>query len=265
MRIILGLSLLLKASLLLGQGPISGFLPGKKHTDFAINYGFESYDTYKFGGEARAADVDTKSWSLYIERGVSDSSSLVFTVPYMMIDAENKGIQDAILAFKFRNSYKQKERMQRSLLTSVGISTPLSAYPIETENPIGIRATVFQGRFLGQYQWWSGVFFHLQSGFDFRIIPDAQTSIPVVARIGWAGRHLYLEAWSEWQHAFKAGVDQQIGAGSGSDWWRIGGTIYYPISPSFGVFVGGAQFIRGRNIGLASRLNFGMVYKAGNG
>ncbi len=243
------------------QGPISGFMSGRGHTDFALNYGYESYNTYKFGDDAQNIETITRSLSLFIEKGLTDTMSLVFTVPYLVVDSDNRGVQDGILALKYRNSYKRALHSQRSYITSVGLSTPLSGYPTDTERPIGVRATVFQGRFLGQFQWDSGLFLHLQSGFDFRISPDAQTALPIVARIGWAGRRIYLETWWELQHAFNSGVDQQIAGGAGSSWRRIGGTFYYALHPKFGVLIGGAHFLNGRNIGLAGRLNFGVVYK----
>ena len=256
-------SLLLTTNSLLAQGPISGFMPGRGHTDIALSYSYESYDTYKFGNESQDISTITRSASLFLERGLTDTMSLVFTLPYLVVDHQNRGFQDGILVLKYRNAHQKPANGQRSWITSVGVSTPLSAYPVDTERPIGIRATVFQGRFLIQQQWNMGLFLHLQTGFDFRIIPDAQAALPVVARIGWAGRRLYLESWMEWQHAFQPGVDERIGAGTGSSWQRIGGTIYYALHPQLGVLVGGAKFLNGRNIGLANRVNVGVVYKGG--
>lgn len=243
------------------QGPISGFMPGRKVMDVAVSYSSESYSTYLFGEEKTTLANTIQSYSLFIERGISDSFSLVLSLPYLWIDEENRGLQDANLFIKYRNEHKSFSKGELSFITAVGLSFPASAYPNQTETPIGERATVFQGRFLAQYKFHMGLFLHVQSGINFRLIPTAQSSIPVLFRMGFGGRRFYVDGWLEYLSTFNAGVDDQIFGGAGSKWVKIGGTLYYPITPLFGAFVGASQTLSGKNIGLASRWNTGMVYK----
>ena len=133
----------LPISLLFAQGPISGFMTGDATTDLAFSYSYESYNSYFFGQEKQAISNEISSASLFLEHGFNDSFGLVFTLPYLWIDEINRGIQDGIIAIKYRNTHKKFEKSNLSMITAVGVSFPMSAYPKDTENPIGIRATHF--------------------------------------------------------------------------------------------------------------------------
>ena len=249
------------ATTLSAQGPITGFMPGKKSWDFALSYGAESYNDYLFGDEKRTLENQNQSVSLFVERGFSDSFSLVLSLPYVHIDDINQGLQDGNLFIKYRNKNKYYEKGNLSLISAVGASFPFSNYPNDTETPIGERAVLFQGRFLAQYNFNSGFFLHLQSGINFRIIPSAQSSLPVLFRAGFGSRKIYVDGWIEWFKTFNSGVDTAVFGGAGSDWTKIGLTLYYSITPSIGVVANGSYTTGGRNIGLASRWGAGVVYK----
>ena len=251
-------------SSLCAQGPISGFMQPDGTTDIAISYSGESYSSYFFGQEERAISNEISAIGLFIEHAVHDSFALVFTLPYLRIDEENKGIQDGILAIKYRNQYQQNPGNTLSMITSVGVSFPMSGYPNDSENPIGARATTFQGRFLVQQQFNFGFFYQIQTGIDFRLIPNALTSLPILFRAGYGARKFYADAWLEIYRSFNAGVDESLQGGAGSSWVKIGATVFYPISPKFGSFVGIAQFLSAENVGLSTRWNAGFTYKLGS-
>jgi len=253
--------LLLTACPLFAQGPISGFMPERGRMDAALGYAYEQYDQYYFGEELQEASNITRAYNLFLEYGFSDTFSIVANIPYLWIDQTNRGLQDASLAIKYRNTHKQHPRGSHSIITSAGIRFPVSTYPTGTENPIGEGATVFQGRLVGQYNWNNGMFLHLQSGLDLEVVPQSQISLPLLLRGGWGLTRWYFEIWLENRHTFDAGVDEQIGAGAGSSWLRFGGALYYAVGPKFGLLLGGARFISGRNIGMANRINTGLVYK----
>lgn len=236
-------------------------MPGRKITDVALSYSTESYSKYLFGEEERTIANTIQSLSLFIERGISDSFSLVLSLPYLWIDDKNRGLQDATLFIKYRNEHKRFEKGALDFITAVGLSFPASGYTIDSETPIGERATVFQGRFLGQYKFDMGLFLHLQTGINFRLIPTAQSSLPLLFRVGFGGRRYYVDGWLEYLTTFNAGVDDQVFGGAGSKWVKIGGTLYYPITSKWGTFIGGSHTLSGKNIGLAARWNTGMVYK----
>ena len=258
--IFFSLSICLAGSLW-GQGPITGFMPGKKGTDLALTYSYESFETYFFGKEKSEISNAISSVNLFIEHGITDSLSIVANIPYLRADQFNKGFQDATLFLKYKSFFKQYNSGKLTQITAAGVSLPISRYPVLSENPIGQRNTILQGRFLGQYQFNFGMFIHLQVGLDFQISPNNQTAVPAIARIGWGSSKIYIDAWMEYYHAFQSGTDQQILGGQGSRWMKVGGVFYYAISPQFGAFIGGAQILNGRNIGQSSRINAGIVYK----
>ncbi len=182
---------------------------------------------------------------------------------YLWIDEINKGLQDGSFFLKFRNLYQPKPSGSLSLITAIGLTFPFSNYRIDTETPIGQKNTVFHARLNLQYQGNKGFFFSLQSGLDFRLIPDALASLPTLLRFGYGGKRIYLDAWVENLYTFNAGVDGRIQGGSGSNWWRLGGTLYVPILPELGAVANVAHFLSGRNIGLSTRWGAGLVVKIG--
>lgn len=246
---------------LFAQGPISGFLPGAKTTDIALGYSFETYDSYFFGQDKREQMVDATSYNLFVEHGISSKASLVLNLPYIAIDEENSGLQDATIALKYRNQRKEYDSGNLNFITAVGLTFPISSYPKETVNAIGAGAFQFQGRLVMQYNWNYGTFLHIQSGFDFQLIPVARTSIPIQVRAGMGASKFYFDVWMEYMNALNAGVDNTVAGGEGSSWFRVGGTFYYPFTPDFGAFLGGAYVLSGENIGQSSRINTGVVYK----
>ena len=251
---------------LLAQGPLSGFMPRKKQTDIALTYSYDHYDFYYFGSEKRPLKNTTQSVNLFIERGFTDSFSLVFTLPYIWIDEMNTNFQDATIFIKYRNHYNRFGNGDLSLITGVGLSFPVSNYSKETETPIGERSTLFQGRLLMQIKFDIGLFLHLQSGVNFRIIPDAQTSIPLLFRTGFGGSKFYVDAWVEFFNTINPGTDLMVFGGAGSSWIKIGGTIYYPLIPQIGLAISGSALLVGQNIGLSNRVNAGVVFRfGGNG
>lgn len=246
--------------MILAQGPIDGYLKGKNETDFALTYAYEKYTQYWFGSELQDRALTTKSTSLFIAHGLSDKANLIVSVPYIWT-VDEKSFQDAILAIKFLNDKKEYSHGSLSKITAIGFSFPISNYDVNLENPIGEKAVSFLVRHLYQYQSNQGWFVHLQSGIEFRFVPIAKLGIPAVFRTGWGGRKLYFDAWLDFFHTFNDGVNQSITEGEGSQFLKIGGTVYYGITPHFGAFIGGAKYLSGKNIGKANRLNVGIVWK----
>ncbi|MEL7118764.1 MAG: hypothetical protein AAFO07_04965 [Bacteroidota bacterium] len=243
------------------QGPITGFTPGKNHLDFAIGYSYEAFDEYFFGDQLQMASNINRSINIFGEYGINDSLSIVVNLPYVWIDNVNRGLQDGSFFLKFRNQKKSTALGELSIFTAVGATLPLSSYPTNTDNPIGVRATTFQARLTGQLMTEWGLFFHIQSGIDVRVSPNNLTSVPVLFRLGQGGKKWYWEAWMEVFHTFNSGTDIQLTGGTGSNWLRAGGTLYYGITNNSGLLVGYTRVINGRNIGKSNRVNAGAVYK----
>ena len=250
-------------TLLMAQGPISGFMLEAGTHDFAISYAYESFEEYIFGEEKRSQSLETVSYNLFYEHGLSSKSALVLSVPYLEIDETNRGLQDGSLFFKYRHKYQEKDKGDFSLISAWGLTTPLSNYPKDTDTPIGVGAPTLGGRLVAQYNFNSGLFLHAQSGLDFRLLDVPQVSVPILLRAGYGAKHYFVEGWVEWFNTLENGVDQNVTGGSGSDWLRIGGTLYVPVPGIQGLGVVGnfAQIVNGKNIGLSSRYGAGLVYR----
>lgn len=249
------------ANYIVCQGPLSGFLPGRNKTDIALNFAYDSYNEYLFGDERQPINTITRSVSLYAEHGITDSLSIVATLPYMWTNPDSASLQDATLFLKYRNQYQRFSTGSLSILSAVGISLPVGDYRLDAERPIGSRNTTFQGRLIVQYNLNNGLFFHLQSGLDLRINPDSQVALPILLRTGWGTKFVYGEAWTEFRRTFTSAADTSISQGSGSNWIRVGATIYYPITKNLGLTAAIARFINGRNIGLSTMYSTGLVYR----
>ena len=246
---------------LCAQGAISGFMPGRGITDVALGYSTESFSSYLFGDEKQDSRLTTESMNLFLEHGFTDTLSLVVNIPYLWIDPENRGLQDAGLYVKYRNQYKKYASGYLNLITSIGLSFPISAYPKDTDTPIGQRAINFQGRFQGQYVSDFGLFFQLQSGVDFQFLEELLPAVPILFRTGFGARRYFVEAWIESYNTIHGGVDTQISGGAGSQWLLIGVSLYLPLISNIGIVVGSSRILTGRNIGLSTRWNAGVVYR----
>ena len=262
MRSILTSLFFLALPLLAGaQGMINGFMNSKGTLDIAAGYGYEHFDRYLFGDDPSGRELTTVSYNLFAEYSMSDHGAVVVNIPYFYINESINGVQDGSLFFKIRNGLREFTSGRLNTITAVGITTPLSAYPTTVETPIGYGAVQFQGRLALQYNTNYGFFFHLQSGADFRFLSPLQTSIPVLARAGFGSSYYFIEGWVEWYNTLNNAVDQQITGGAGSDWTRLGGTVYVPLFKGIGIAGNLAFIVDGRNIGLSRRYGFSLVYR----
>ena len=243
------------------QGAVDGYMKSRGDTDFAFTYSYDHYNNYWFGDEKRPSENTIQSASFFAAHGFSDTLNIVVAIPYLWTDSLNRGFQDGIIMGKFRNLRKYYKESALSIITAAGLAFPLSNYPTNSDRPIGARSTVIQLRALAQYELYKGTFFMLKVGYDFRLTPIKQSAVPIMFKIGYGKPKIYADAWIELFQTFNALADNRIGGGSGSSWLRIGGTVYIPVKENFGVFVGGAKFISGKNIGEAARVNVGFVLK----
>lgn len=255
------LLLIILPILVFAQGPISGFMPQKGQWDIATTYSQEDYSEFYNGeGETEQRALTQKSYNFYLEHGFDEKTSLVITAPYIEHDDENKGLQDASIWVKYRNDRIKKESGTVNFITSFGLSVPLSKYATDNPAAIGNRASTVHGRFLMQFDANYGWFFQVQSGLDFQFSPDAVAAFPLLLKGGIGTKWFYFDLWFEHFQALNAQNDQQT-VGTGSTWNKLGTTLYVPIKPWLGAFVGGATVLSGKNIGAGSRLNLGLVFR----
>lgn len=243
------------------QGMINGFMNPKGTLDIAPGYGYEYFGEYRFGDESRAQELTTISYNLFAEYSMSDHGAVVINLPYLYINENVKGVQDGSVFFKIRNGFRQFSSGKLNTITAVGLTMPLSAYPTTIDTPLGYGAVQFQGRLALQYNSNYGFFFHLQSGGDFRLLSPPQISVPILFRIGFGTAYYFVEGWVEWYNTLNNAVDQRVTGGAGSDWTRLGGTLYVPVYKGLGLAGNLAFIVDGRNIGLSSRYGFSLVYR----
>ena len=252
---------------LLAQGPLDGWMKGNGKTDFALSFNHETFDTYKFGNEAEARNNLIRSASLFLEHGLSDSLSIVFTVPYMQTPVcggcseFNQGLQDGTLHLKFRAFKKKKEKGYLKSFSALGVSAPIGNYADTVARPLGARNTVLQGRYFLQQDFFSGMFLHFQTGVDFRVVPNSLIAFPLMVKAGFGGKRLFYEGFLEYFHTINSTADLQITGGGGSTWLKSGVTLYYSVKSNFGVYIKGAWILGGENIGLSETYSFGAAYR----
>lgn len=245
------------------QGPISGFPSPKGEVAVALNYSAENYmDYFLPDDQVEARNIETISYSLFVEAGLTDKTSLVATLPWMRTNDRAGSLQDASLWLKYMNLDKRAGRGAHRFFTAVGLSFPIGNYETTGVAALGQRATVFLGRLAYQYQHDSGWFLHAQSGIDFQFAPEAQAAWPFLLRTGYGGKYFYTEAWVESVSALESGSGVQTAtAGTGSSWRRVGATLYVPVQPWVGLNFAGAWVLDGTYIGDSSRLSAGLVFK----
>lgn len=245
------------------QGPISGFPTPKGEIAVAPAYSFERYGTYlQENGREEARSVETVSYSLFLEAGLSDHTALVATLPWMQVNGGEGSLQDGSIWVKYMNADKRLKKGHSRFFTAVGLSFPVGNYPTDGIAALGQGGTVFQGRLAYQFQHDSGFFLHGQTGIDFQFAPEARSSWPLLLRSGYGNKYFYVEGWVEFVTALESGSGVQAATGgTGSSWQRLGGTLYVPVRPWVGVMVGGAWITNGEFIGRSSRLNTGFVLK----
>lgn len=244
-----------------GQGPVAGFMPGMGVTDLALGYAHESFERYFYGRESRQASHSLQSFSLFLEHGFSDSTSVVISLPYIWTERQAGSLQDATLVYKFRPLSRNVNRGLTSLTVAGGMSFPAAAYAVDTLFPMGIRATSLMARVVWQTNFASGWFMHVQTGYELRVLPDVVSAIPVLLRAGYGARRYYVETWLEWYNSLEDATGVRLNGGPGADWFRVGGVLYVPVVGGLGVVGGWSQVLSGKNIGISGRGHVGLVMK----
>jgi hypothetical protein len=133
--------------------------------------GHDSFDTYLFGDERQKHDLITQSASLSLEYGNPKRFSLFLNVPYLWIDETNKGLQDG--SFYLKSLPAQAFRLPQS---DHGCRAHVSLLQLPNRYRNAHRAKKYGlpcPRFDLQNKSDKGFFISLQSGLDFRSIPDA--------------------------------------------------------------------------------------------
>ena len=272
------------------QSLASGFMSGKGHGSVAVSATTESYEKFfqgpdKVDGVPVFKRVQINSLSIYANYGLTDRIEAAVTLPYIRArgnaDAAmlaalgstatnvQSNLQDISGLLKFKVLSRELSVGIIDLLGAITASTPVGDYKSDKGVAyilaIGNRATKVSAIGIVHLKTASGVFATGQAGYSLRSgnVPNAFLS---EAKLGYAGRQIYLEGFASFQVSDAVGTD--IG-GPGFDgdftatrvnFARVGVSAFLPIAKGFGVTAGVSQYVTGRNVGQSTAFSAGVAY-----
>lgn len=253
---------------------LSGFFQGNGKLAVAASTTRESYDEFYFGDKKTPMNmvgfdkVVTQSINLYAAYGLSDKTDIIVNIPYIITEGRALADNNKEGEENFQNGsigiqrkFLEKENSTGTLTVAGGlaINTPLSDYKTNLIYSIGNQSTQLSSSGLVQYKLNNGLFANTQAGYSLRSnkVPDAIMS---AAKIGYAGKKLYVEGWINNQLSLS---DIDIGQPNFTperfpetkvNTTNIGASVYIA-----GVTLGGGTRLTGRNAGLPSFYTVGLA------
>ncbi len=279
-----GLGVLFATVSLAAQPLTDGFSKEKGTGDVFLSYSWERYDMFyngdtkgdappQFGGE-----ITTQSVGLYAVYGITDDLNVIASLPYIAAkgagdtsadDApsqEANGLQDVELMLKYRFLTKESEQGKFSLLGAASFSAPITDYEANEVISIGNHAAAGNVHLIAHYISAPGIFGEVQAGYSLRG-KDGDNEVPnaalLSAKVGYAGSQIYVDGW----------VRSQVSASDAPDigmmtpfsttrvnYTQIGVSAFRSVGAGIGLSLGVAQYVTGRNVGLATRVSGGIGY-----
>ncbi|MEM7087532.1 MAG: transporter [Bacteroidota bacterium] len=246
------------------QGKIDGFYqePGSGTT--VLGFGFEDSKNYRAG--RRKTDLGRSVYyvNLYANYGILENLSTSISIPYIVSDDQHN-LQDITLLLKYRILQSEKKNSVFELSLAGGISTPLSNYDLGGLNDIGQQATVIESRAMAHYKKNNGWFMTLQSGYSLKL-QEVPHSIPMTVKLGRATAQWYYDLFYDLQYTF-GGIDYrgtprpQNFREFGTDFHKIGGSVYTSFSDHFGGYISLTYTLAGRNVFVGAAYGLGVVYQ----
>ena len=257
-----------------GQGRVDGFFKGQGNLDVVFSGGYENNRSYFAGTNKITLGRKIVIANVYLAFGITDRLDVNFSLPYISVNKNTKGFQDASLFFKYKLwSINNARRLfhylpagyNATLSVAGGVSSNFTDYQTEGGSALGQQAKTIDLRPVLQIPLPKGMFATLQAGYTYKFDPVPNSFSPAI-KIGVAGSKIYADVWYEYQHSF-GGLDyqgtpvpssfQELGV----NFHKIGGTLYTPIKQRFGVFLGATYILTGRNTSQGLGLNAGIVLK----
>jgi hypothetical protein len=272
-------------ALLSAQGPLDGYLKGKKVLDLAPSYSYLTANTF-LGAQQQKFDAPYRGsmLSLFAEYGLTEKFDLVATAS-TVFTANQSGLQDGGLYVKYRPAYaKLKNEGKLGVLFGTGASFPLADYSPTATGAIGQKAINVPIRLILQWETPFALFFNLTGGYNFRLDRLREDDIAIVRaqnpgyqpvepvnyssflfKMGFPAHFYYLDAWIEYQYT-QGGTDYKFNVidlpqAYGVSYTQIGGTAYYSESGKVGFYLSGAYVLNGRNTSQIMRITTGIVLK----
>lgn len=248
---------------LYSQGRIDGFYREKGNATVVLGLGFEDSKDYFAGTEKTGLSRSLYYANVYGAYGITNDLDVSFSLPYMTSN-KNNDLQDMSLFLKYRIYKREIGNGKLQLSLAGGFSTPVGNYTTGGLNDLGQRATIIEGRGVVHYQWNSAWFVTLQSGYSYKFEPTPN-SIPVTLKVGKTLSRWYYDLYYDYQHSF-GGIDYlgtpppQDFKEFGSDFHKIGGTLYRSFNNNWGAYVSLSYVLSGRNTFQGPGYGVGLVY-----
>lgn len=270
------------------QSPISGFMQGKGKGNVALSYSSEKYENVflvpqEVEGVPVFNDVKINSASIYGVYGISDQVDVVMVLPYITatgnasqevltnnnFENERKGLQDVSVFVKYSPFYFDFGQSSLRLIGALGLKTPLGDYKVDeglqSIIAIGNRATTVSTTGMAMFKMNSGLFASGQFAGNFAS-DEVPNSFSSEVKLGYAASKFYADAFVANQTS-TGGVDI-LGEGftgffpaTKVNYTKIGLNLYTPITEGIGISAGASTVVEGRNVGKATGIYGGLVYK----
>ncbi len=286
---------LLMAPSLSAQGLVDGFTHYQGETTVALSYSHESYKQYFVGTELaknlltgetpdpsnpNLGKITTQSVNLYASCGITDNFGVILALPYISASPDagfwstQSGLQDFSAAVSWRPFTLDVGDLGKvNLIASAGISVPVAKYVNDAPIAIGHGSTNTDARLLAHYTTSFGLFATVNAGYIHRSNVDLdkgfETAVPdavdFAAKLGYAGPDYYGALWIHNQNA-QSGTDiapSAVFPSNAVSFMRVGVDLHVPLPfvvKGFGVALGGATTLSGRNVGKSTRFSFGLTY-----
>lgn len=256
------------------QGRVDGFYKGQGNLDIVFNGGYENNTTYFAGTNKVKLGRKIVIANAFLAYGITDRLDVNFSLPFISVNTNTNGFQDASLFFKYRllklnsgifESSILPKWMTGSLSLAGGVSSNFTDYQTEGGSALGQQAKTIDLRPVLQVHFTDGFFTTLQAGYTYKFDPVPNSFSPAV-KIGFAKAKIYADVWYEYQHSY-GGLDYQGTPAPSSfqelgvDFHKVGATIYKPLKKRLGMFVGATYILTGRNTSQGLGVNAGIVLK----
>jgi len=249
---------------------LNGFQPAAGQGDIALSYTFESYDEFWFGEMKvpvpNGGEVETTSFTLWGQYGLTDDLALVVNLPYVDADSDNgfglseSDLQDLSALLRYRFVDVRGGTTRHSLVAAAGGRVPATSYVDNSPVDVGDGSSDVLFRLV--YQFENGPFyFSQQVGYDVRG-GDSPDGYPLYTEIGYTvGRVTATGYYLD----YIADGGSDIGdpgftfTGNKDETTRVGGKLYGRVNDRFGVSALFFTTLDGRNSGDASGWSVGGV------
>jgi len=275
------------STLAYAQTGVSGFMKSEAEGGISFSTAVENSDEVflvpsTIDGIPVFNEMDVTSYNLFVVYGITDRLTASVNLPYIIskgnatdevieetgFENERKGLQDISFNFKYLIADLEFGSSKLDFIANLGFETPLSGYDVDeglqSILAIGNQSTRFNQVGIAHYKMTNGLFATGQLGYSLRSddVPDAILS---QFKIGYAGSKFYADAFIGSQKS-QSGVDI-LGEGftgffpaTRVSYTRLGASAYVPVYENFGVSVGGASIIEGRNVNKFTSFYGGINY-----